>query len=356
MLTERIRKTIEEHHLIEDKQHIVLGLSGGPDSVCLFHILTRLSRKMDIRIYPVHLNHKFRPGEAERDQKYAEELCRSMGFECRSFEVDCTRLAEELSMTSEEAGRKARYDAFYMTAEEIAAGLVRDGMSEEEARASVKIAVAQNANDQAETVLFRILRGTGTDGLAGIAYERDERGFKVIRPLLDIYRYEIEEYCAKQGLQPVTDHTNGEMLYARNRIRLELIPFLEENYNENMKESLVRLARIASEDKEFIWQQTEKAYGELVLSEDIPGDGADSQKGGRVVMDREKLHAAPPALRHRLIMKAFARIGLEKDISEERIKSADSIISRKQAPKTVEFPHGYRLTVAKGQVIFFREV
>ena len=340
MLTERIRKTIEEHHLIEDKQHIVLGLSGGPDSVCLFHILTRLSRKMDIRIYPVHLNHKFRPGEAERDQKYAEELCRSMGLECRSFEVDCTRLAEEL----------------YMTAEEIAAGLVSDGMSEEEARASVKIAVAQNANDQAETVLFRILRGTGTDGLAGIAYERDERGFKVIRPLLDIYRYEIEEYCAKQGLQPVTDHTNGEMLYARNRIRLELIPFLEENYNENMKESLVRLARIASEDKEFIWQQTEKAYGELVLSEDISGAGADSQKGGRVVMDREKLNAAPPALRHRLIMKAFALIGLEKDISEERIKSADSIISRKQAPKTVEFPHGYRLTVAKGQVIFFREV
>ena len=352
MLIEQVKKTIAEHHLMEDKQHIVLGLSGGPDSVCLFHVLMKLKAHMDIEIHPVHLNHKFRPGEAERDQRYAEELCEKLGVKCRSFVVDCVKLAEELSMTGEEAGRKARYDAFYRTAGEIASRLMENGMSEKEAKDSVRIAVAQNANDQAETVLFRLLRGTGTDGLAGIAYEREERGFKVIRPLLDIYRSQIEEYCADNDLHPVIDHTNGEMLYSRNKIRLELIPFIEKGYNENIKESLVRLGRIASKDKEYLWRQTEQEYEKLLLE----GSGQDEQMYGAeaVIMDREKLAAQHLAIRHRLIVKAFGNAGLEKDISEERIRSADSIIEKKQAPKTVEFPHGYRLKVAKGRVIFFK--
>ena len=167
MLVEKVRRTVEEHKLISKGQHIVVGLSGGPDSVCLFHILMRLRKEYDLTIHPVHINHKFRPGAAERDQAYVEELCRKNGLECRTFVVDCNVMADELHMTSEEAGRKARYDAFYQVANEV-------GMHED-----VKIAVAQNANDQAETILFRLLRGTGTDGLAGIAYERKERGISV---------------------------------------------------------------------------------------------------------------------------------------------------------------------------------
>lgn len=346
MLTEQVRKTIEEHGLIEKKQHIVLGLSGGPDSVCLFHVLMKLRDVLDISIHPVHLNHKFRPGAAERDQEYVENLCRREGVECKVYITDCCRLAEELSMTGEEAGRKARYDAFYDTAREIADKLIRGGMTREEAEKSVRIAVAQNANDQAETVLFRILRGTGTDGLAGIAYEREERGFTVIRPLLDIYRPDIEEYCRENGLDPVTDHTNHEMLYSRNRIRLELIPFIEKGYNENIKEALVRMAGIAAQDREYIWRQTEMEFKRITIS---------AEGENTVVMDRDAMSRLHSAVRHRLIMKGFATIGLEKDISEERIKAADFIIGKKQAPKVVEFPHGYRLKVAGGKVMFFRD-
>lgn len=350
MLTEQVRKTIEEHNLVKNKQHIVLGLSGGPDSVCLFHVLMMLKRQMDITVHPVHLNHKFRPGEAERDQKYAEDLCRGMGVTCRVFTVDCNALAKELAVTSEEAGRKARYDAFHQTAAEIAGQLMNEGFDECEAYESVKIAVAHNANDQAETVLFRLLRGTGTDGLAGIAYEREERGFQVIRPLLDVYRSEIEQYCDDMKLNPMTDHTNNQAIYTRNKIRLELIPFIEKEYNENIKESFVRLARIASEDKDYLWQQTESAYKQLAIRKRT----VESGELEAVVMQREALSGIHPAIRHRIIMKAFAGIGLDKDISEERIKSADAIIEKKQAPKTVQFPRGYRLKVAKGEVIFFR--
>lgn len=337
MLFDKVTRTIEEHALIEKGQHIVLGLSGGPDSVCLFHVLMRLRERLDITVHPVHINHRLRPGEAERDQAYVEELCRRTGTGCRVFTVDCGAMAKELGMTGEEAGRIARYDAFRETAEDIASSLAENG-----AKGRVRIAVAHNADDQAETILFRLLRGTGTDGLAGMAYRRDDAGFEIIRPLMDVSRKEIEEYCDAEKLDPVIDHTNNEAVYSRNRIRLELIPYLEDGYNGNIKDTLVRLGRIASEDRDYIWSCVEKAYAEM----------AEKRVADAVVMDREKLAVTHSAVRHRLVMRAFADIGLEKDISEERLKAADAIIGKKQAPKTVEFPRGYRLEVARGLVTF----
>lgn len=335
---EKIKKTIEEKGLIARDQHIVIGLSGGPDSVCLFNVLLTLKDEMNLKIHPVHVNHKFRPQAAEADQEYVEQLCRKHGLECASFVIDCNLLADELKMTSEEAGRKARYDAFYSVANKLLEDI--PGLSKDD----IRIAVAQNANDQAETVLFRLLRGTGTDGLAGIAYEREERGFKVIRPILDIYRSEIEEYCESCELAPRIDHTNSDTIYTRNKIRHELIPLLEKEHNSNIMQSLVRLSNIAADDKDYLWQQTEKAYRELAneaISDDMPKE---------VLMDRLQLAKLHPAVRHRVLFKAFSRIGLDSDISEERIKAADSIIEKKQGPKTVQFPRGYELSVAKGTV------
>ena len=390
MLIDTVRQTIQAHDLIHTGDHIVLGLSGGPDSVCLFHVLQRLAAELDITIHPVHLNHQFRPGAAEKDQAYVEALCAKAGTPCRTFVVDCNAMAKELGMTSEEAGRKARYDAFVQVAEEVRTDAIRIEALQIEASSpdhprSV-IAVAQNANDQAETILHRILRGTGTDGLAGIAYQRDERGVPVIRPLLDVPRTEIEAYCAENGLDPVTDHTNREPIYTRNRIRLELLPELMK-YNENIVAGLTRMGRIAAADKEYLWQQTEIAYQQLRLQEEVPGaptcsdsakkhdasetlgasahngrmdgHGAPAAPGApnlgaspEIVLDRAGLAQLPEAIRHRVIARAFGELGLTSDISEERLRAADAIISRKQAPKTVEFPRGHRLTVKRGQVIF----
>ena len=121
-MKQRVLETIKTHELLEDGTHIVLGLSGGPDSVCLFDVLSAVK---NFRIHPVHVNHKFRPGDAERDQEYVEELCRQRGLTCRTFTVDCNALAREKGLTSEEAGRKARYDAFFETAQEIAQELTQ---------------------------------------------------------------------------------------------------------------------------------------------------------------------------------------------------------------------------------------
>lgn len=349
MIVEKVRKTIEKHNLIKRKDHIVIGLSGGPDSVCLFHVLTRLADRMELTIHPVHLNHKFRPGEAERDQQYVEELCRQYRRTCRTFIRDCNALAARTGMTGEEAGRAARYEAFYQVAREVADGLARDA---DDITDRIKIAVAQNANDQAETILFRILRGTGTDGLAGIAYKRQEKEFQVIRPLLDIYRDEIEAYCEAEDLKPVTDHTNQEAIYTRNRIRLNLIPYLAQHHNENIMESLTRLGRIAAADKDYMWKEADAAYERLLIpaGDGVPGKSDDPRR--EIILDRAGLSHLHIAIRHRVMMKAFTSAGLEKDISEERLQAADRIIEKKQAPKTVEFPHGYSITVAKGRVYF----
>ncbi|MGI6766571.1 MAG: tRNA lysidine(34) synthetase TilS [Lentihominibacter sp.] len=342
-----VRETIEKHCLFEAGNHIVLGLSGGPDSVCLFHVLLQMAGEKKLTIHPVHLNHMFRPGAAEKDQAYVQNLCSAFASSpeykglvqvCRTFVVDCNALAEETGRTSEEAGRMARYDAFCEVAEE----LVKKGVAQEK----IKIAVAQNANDQAETILFRLLRGTGTDGLAGISYEREERGFRVIRPLLDVYRSDIEAYCDEAGLNPVIDHTNKEAIYARNKIRLELLPYLEREYNENIAEGLVRLSNIAADDKEYLWREAAVAYGRLRISG--KGDGGNVDR--EIVLDRDGLAALHRAIRHRVLMLAFNEAGLTQDVTAERLEAANKIILVKQGPKTVEFPRGYRLTVEQGQV------
>ena len=161
-----VKALIQNEELLHEGMHVIVGLSGGPDSVCLFDLLCRLADDMRLRLYPVHVNHQFRPGAAEADQAFTEALCVERGWPCRSFVYDCARIAAEKNLTSEEAGRKARYEAFGI----VAAELLRRGIAAQ----NVAIAIAQNANDQAETILFRILRGTGTDGLAGIAKKRYE--------------------------------------------------------------------------------------------------------------------------------------------------------------------------------------
>ena len=161
-----VKALIQNEELLHEGMHVIVGLSGGPDSVCLFDLLCRLADDMRLQLYPVHVNHQFRPGAAEADQAFTEALCMERGWPCRSFVYDCARIAEEENLTSEEAGRKARYEAFGI----VAAERLRRGIAAQD----VAIAIAQNANDQAETILFRILRGTGTDGLAGIAKKRYE--------------------------------------------------------------------------------------------------------------------------------------------------------------------------------------
>ncbi len=333
MVIQKIRETIHRYRLIQKGDHVIVGLSGGPDSVCLFHVLQALSDELGIALYAVHINHKLRPGAAEKDQAYVEALCQEKGIACISFACDCIAMARELGMSSEEAGRKARYASFV----KVARSLERNGVRPE----SIKIAVAQNGEDQAETVLFRLLRGSGPDGLAGIPYVRTEGGYRVVRPLLDLRRAEIEAYCEGENLHPRIDHTNRQPIYTRNKIRLELLPYLEQTFNPNITDALIRLSKIAAEDKRYLWQEAERAYKQVLRD-----DGQ---------LDLVGLRSLERPIRHRVMLRALGTAGLTRDIAASHLQAADNLIESETASASLDFPKNYAMRIQYGKVGFYEK-
>lgn len=318
-------QTIRRHNLIEKGMHIVIGLSGGPDSVCLFDVLREVADEQELKLYAVHVNHKLRPGAAEDDQRYVEELCQKHNIPCYVFTEDCNVLAAKEGLTSEEAGRKARYDSFG----QVALKLYEQSIPKEK----IAIALAHNANDQCETILFRIMRGTGTDGLAGIPYKRlDENGFAIIRPILDLKREEIEEYCETRKLHPRIDHTNNENIYARNKIRNMLIPYLEDNFNENIIETVNRLGKIAAQDREYIKVAAQEAYDKAVV-----GDISDSKQ----VLDVNVLQSLHNAIRFRVYTIALEKLGMEQNVTFAQGENIDKVLASNSPSAMCDLTDGY---------------
>lgn len=246
-----VKATCKREKLIEDGDGIVIALSGGPDSVAMLYSLYLLKEELGIRLVAVHLNHMFRGDNSDGDESYVIDLCKSLGIDVRTFRTDVSLLAKEKSMSFEEAGRYERYRLFNEVMNEFAYN---------------KIAVAQNSNDQAETVLMRMIRGTGITGLKGISYIRDDY---IIRPILDVDRKIIEGFCEKHKLNPRVDHTNFEDVYFRNKVRLKLLPLLKDEFSVAINESLIRTSRLASDDDDYLNLEANKAIDTLFeLNED----------------------------------------------------------------------------------------
>lgn len=230
----KVLSYIKDNDLIQAGDKVLVALSGGPDSVCLLNILFELKEELNINIAAAHLNHLLRGEDAFKDEKYAVDICNSMGIQCFVKRVDINSYSKEHKLSSEMAGRNVRYDFF----EEI---LKKQGFN--------KIATAHNANDQAETVLFRLMRGTGLEGLGGIKVSRDN---KIIRPILCLTRDEVEEYINSKKLNPRIDKTNFEKIYNRNKIRLDILPYMKENFNEDIIQTLNRMSLLIQKDNEFL--------------------------------------------------------------------------------------------------------
>ena len=251
-MIDKVRETIEKYKMIQYGDRIVVGFSGGPDSVCLLHVLNRLKDRYGIKLYAVHINHGIRGEEALRDENYAKGFAESLDIPIFIKRVDAVGFAKENKMSTEEAGRFLRYEYFEEVLKQVR---------------GQKIATAHNMNDQAETMIMNFLRGSGTTGLSGISPVRD---FKYIRPILYIERSEIESYCKENGLNPVIDSTNKENVYRRNKIRLELIPYIKDNINSNVIKSLCNSSDLFYKDDEFLNEIAVERLNEIKK-----GDGFD---------------------------------------------------------------------------------
>lgn len=230
--------TMRKYSMVDHGDGVVVGVSGGPDSVALLHFLNSIASQYNLKLHIAHINHMIRGAGADEDERFVEELARSLGIPITVERVDVPRLARQLGVTVEDAGRDARYGLYRKIC-------VQRGFS--------RAAVAHHADDQAETVLMRILRGAGLRGLAGIPPTRElGEHVTVIRPLIEVPRSEIEQYCAQRGLATRTDPTNVDTHYFRNKVRCELLPLLEREYNPNIRAGLARLARLATMDEHYL--------------------------------------------------------------------------------------------------------
>lgn len=333
----KVKAYIEKHRMIVSGDTIVTGVSGGADSVCLFSILHELAETMMLRLIVVHVNHGIRGAEAEADAGYVEELCREWGVPYVLVREDVREYARTEHLSEEEAGRKVRYRAFEEALEKYAgeagpAGTVGGGFRKG------KIAVAHNANDLAETMLFHLFRGAGLSGAAGM---KPVRG-NVIRPVLCLERREIEEYLRQRQLSFCIDRTNMEDTYTRNRIRNHIFPYVEKEVCHGAVRHMCEAADRLAEAEGFIRRQAELAYRRCV-SEEAAGEGAGQGKRSgepEVRLDAGRLMEEEAFLRRQVLLLGLEKAsGGRRDIAAVHVRETEKLLG-KSGSKQISLPYG----------------
>lgn len=329
MLKENVLKTIKKYNLIEKGDSIVVGVSGGPDSISLLHILNELKEELKIKIYVAHVNHMLRK-EADEETEYVKKICENLGVEFFYKKVNIEEISKNEKLGTEEAGRNERYKFF----DEIL-----------EKTNSNKIATAHNSNDKVETVLLNVLRGSGISGLKGI---EPIRGNKYIRPLIETLREDIEKYCTENNLKPKIDKTNLENIYKRNKIRNELIPYIKNEFNPNIIKTINRLSEVATEENEYMEKMAKIKYSECYITSNF-----EKISQNQIVLDLKKFNSLELVIKRRVILYTISKVigntvGIEKVNIDEIIKLCENNIGNKYLTPTKNIK-----IMVKNRKIFF---
>jgi len=313
-MKKRVMDFCRQNGLLRRGDRVVLGLSGGADSVFLFLVLAAMKEEWELELIPVHVHHNLRGAEADADEAFCEELCLTHGLVLNKVSVPVAELAKEQGWTLEEAGRNARYEAFETIKREHGAD---------------KIAVAHHKNDLAETVLFQLFRGSRLKGLAGMEAKRDH----VIRPLLCVTRREIEEYLKEKGQAFCTDRTNLEEDYTRNRIRNKLLP-IAEDLQPRVVEHIADTAEYLARVEVYLEEQTKLWY-----------DKAVQRQEESVLINLDSLKDADKLFKERVVYCALCvAAGGKKDMTATAV--ADCLaLGEKQTGRQICLPLG--LTVVR---------
>jgi tRNA(Ile)-lysidine synthase len=320
-LKQRVFQFIQKEGLIQGETILLVGVSGGPDSVCLLHILDQLKESLGVDLHVCHLNHMLRDASSDADARYVSTLAQRLGIAATVELRDVKAYQEEHRLSLEEAAREVRYDFFAQVAESIGA---------------TRIALGHTQDDQVETILMHLVRGTGLAGLRGMQpvttwHGRRGNALLVVRPLLQVAREETEEYCSAYDLEPRGDFSNYSLDFARNRFRYELIPLLQ-GYNKNISAALLRTARAAADELSFLEEQVSQVW-ERVVREQPNG----------LLLDIEALRSLHPAIKRHLLRRVLGEIlGDLSHIQSIHIEKMMEALSK---------PAGKRLSLPKG--LFF---
>ena len=308
----RIEKFIQKYHMLTCGDRVIAGVSGGADSVCLFLVLLELREKIGFDLITVHVHHGIRGEAADQDQQFVEALCEQHRIPLEIFRVNLESIAKKRKQSLEEAGRMVRREAFDSVCKKYGGN---------------KIALAHHQNDNAETLLWNLSRGTGLDGLGGI---RPVNG-KFIRPLLCMNRKEIEEYLAKRKQSYCIDETNAETDYTRNKLRHLVLPILEEQVNSaavrHMNETMEQIWEL----QEYMQEQVEAAYQECVQEH--------FEKACWIQIQQKSFETFSELIKKMVIRKGMEQVGGKKrDLSHKHVDVMMELMN-KQVGRTLDLPY-----------------
>ncbi len=307
----RVKDTIDTYQMLMPGDKVIVGVSGGPDSVALLHSLNQIKDEYQIQLYVAHVNHLLRGAEAFADAQFVYDLAHGMGIQCSIQEEDIGRYARLNGLSEEQAGREKRYAFFEKLKIEVGAA---------------KIALGHNLNDQAETVLQHLIRGGGLKGLGGMEPVRQNY---IIRPLINILRQDIQAYLERNNLSYRVDKTNLEPIYFRNQIRMELLPLLQKQYNPNMIGLLAQTADILRQDEAYLEQNVREASEKILLL----------KNSDTVKIDLESFNKLHIAVKRRLIRKAIQLLtGGLKEITFNHIDAIINLSFKNQGFKRLFLP------------------
>lgn len=327
MFEDLVLETITKYNMISSEDKIIVAVSGGPDSMSLLNALINLKEKLNCELVVCHVNHMIR-AVADSETEYVQEFCKSKGIECFVKKVDVIALANEQKIGTEEAGRNVRYEFFDEVFDKVNAN---------------KIAIAHNANDNAETVLMNVLRGAGISGLKGIEPVRDN---KFIRPLIEIERADIEKYCSDMKLDPKFDESNKDNTYTRNKIRNVLIPFLKDEFNPSVVEGLNRLSDLASQENKYVESIVNKEYSNILVSTD----------SGEIVLKLKEFNALDEFIKGRIILLCvFNLFGSTKGIEKKHIEDIIKLCERNIGNKYLTPNKNVKFFVGQGNIVITRQ-
>lgn len=300
---------------------ILVGLSGGADSSALLLMLSLYSKESNAKIYAAHLNHGIRGDEADRDEEFCRNLAKSLNVEFFSKKLDIPALAQQTGESVETAARNARYDFF-------------DSIMQEN---NIKIlATAHNADDNLETILFNIARGTGLSGLCGIPESRPTKNGIVIRPILTMEKREIVDFCKSNGIQFVTDSTNLVNDYTRNKIRNQVIPILKE-INFGATKNASKMTRSLKEDSVYLQEMADRFTEKLVNNNSV---------------DAKKLCSAPTSISSRVLMNMYEEISASNALETSHIKAIMALAEKRIPHSAASLPCGIDAVIENGRLCF----
>lgn len=332
MVIKDLSNQIINKGIISEDDHIVLGLSGGPDSVCLFHVLVEIRKYMNMNFSCVHVNHGLRGNESNNDEKFVINLCNRENIPLKVIKVDCRKIAKDWKMTTEEAGRKVRYEAFRDEFDRISNEAMSDKSSSK--HVNVKIAVAQNKDDQAETILFRLIRGTGISGIKGMSHKSEilieDKSYPVIRPLLDFSKLDILDSLNLANTEYCIDKTNLQPVYTRNKIRLEVLPLME-LINPEVKDALVRTGEIAKETDDFINSEAQNTLDDVLVY----------KNQNKIVLNSDRLGQKHKVIQKAVFSIALKNLGLMENVSYDHFNSLVNLLTTKDPSSEVNLPREY---------------